>query len=77
MQVMRFMRMAHVYITAWEYCFFNVHLVTAFGDADRLMDVRHKSHVFFVYIPFFMFVNPASTFAGKLTIASEPFFVTY
>ena len=38
------------------------------------MDVRHKSHVFFVYIPFFMFVHPASTFAGELTIASEAFF---
>ena len=24
---------SHVYITAWEYCFFIVHLVKAFGDA--------------------------------------------
>ena len=27
---------AHVYITAWEYCFFTVHLVRAFGDASVL-----------------------------------------
>ena len=33
---------AHVYITAWEYCFFIVHLVRAFGDAYKLVDVRQQ-----------------------------------
>ena len=31
-----------VYSTAWEYCFFIVHLVRAFGDAYKLMDVRRQ-----------------------------------
>ena len=49
MQVACVLHATHVYFTAWEYCFFYVHLVKAFGDADRLMDVGHKSHVFFIY----------------------------
>ena len=36
MQVVCVLHAAHVYITAWEYCFFTVHLVRAFGDASVL-----------------------------------------
>ena len=42
MQVVCVLHTAHVYITAWEYCFFIVHLVRAFGDAYKLMDVRRQ-----------------------------------
>jgi hypothetical protein len=49
MQVACVLHATHVYFTAWEYCFFYVHLVKAFGDADRFMDVRHMSHVFLIY----------------------------
>ena len=36
--------------TAWEYCFFYVHLVWAFGDASVHGRKATKSHVFFYCI---------------------------
>ena len=50
MPVTRVLRASHVYITAWEYCFFTVHLVKAFGDASVLWTQGNKvSRLFYIY----------------------------
>ncbi len=58
----------HISKWTWEYCFFYVRLVKAFGDAHKLMDVRHKSHVFLVFIPLYKSPRFGGLHGGKLNM---------
>ena len=75
MQVACVLHAAHVYITAWEYCFFIVHLVRAFGDAYKLVDLRQQvSRLSCFYTLLLIAIVQRLDLAGKDFVA-KTFFV--